>query len=195
MFKNLYSSIAKVGLSAFVLSIAGANFVNAQQWQNVGNTSIISANGSGFNDLVIDNTGNYYVSYYDLSVDKGSVQKLNGTSWSYLGGSAGVTDDYANHNSLSVASDGSVYHLSKGNNMDVNKFSGAAWSSLISIPTSGFAGYPSSVVSSDNILYTYVQGTVRRFVNGAWQQIGANVVSGTAYHSKIKIGTNGKVYV
>ncbi|MBW3520648.1 T9SS type A sorting domain-containing protein [Chryseobacterium sp. NKUCC03_KSP] len=195
MFKNLYSSIAKVGLSAFVLSIAGANFVNAQQWQNVGNTSIISANGSGFNDLVIDNTGNYYVSYYDLSVDKGSVQKLSGTSWSYLGGSAGVTDDYANHNSLSVASDGSVYHLSKGNNMDVNKFSGAAWSSLVSIPTSGFAGYPSSVVSSDNILYAYVQGTVRRFVNGAWQQIGANVVSGTAYHSKIKIGTNGKIYV
>ena len=40
MFKNLYSSIAKIGFSAFVLSIAGANFVNAQQWQNVGNTSI-----------------------------------------------------------------------------------------------------------------------------------------------------------
>ncbi|WP_426475589.1 T9SS type A sorting domain-containing protein [Chryseobacterium balustinum] len=195
MFKNLYSSIAKVGLSIFVLSIAGSNFINAQQWQNAGNTSIISANGSGFNDLVIDNTGNYYVSYYDLSVDKGSVQKLNGASWSYLGGSAGVTDDYANHNSLAVAPDGSVYHLSKGNNMDVNKFSGAAWSSLISIPTSGFAGYPSSAVSSDNILYTYVQGTVRRFVNGVWQQIGSNVVSGIAYHSKIKLGTNGKVYV
>ncbi|MBD3905978.1 T9SS type A sorting domain-containing protein [Chryseobacterium sp. Ch-15] len=195
MFKNLYTLVTKVSLSAFVLSIAGSNFINAQQWQNVGNSPILSANGSGFNDLVIDNTGNYYVSYYDLSVNKGSVQKLNGTSWSYLGGSAGVTDDYANHNSLSVAPDGSVYHLSKGNNMDVNKFSGAAWSSLTSIPTSGFAGYPSSVVSSDNILYTYVQGTVRRFVNGAWQQIGTNVISGVTYHGKIKLGSNGKVYV
>lgn len=95
MFKNLYSFVSKVRISIFVLSIAGNNFVNAQQWQNAGNTSIISANGSGFNDLVIDNTGNYYVSYYDLSVDKGSVQKLNGASWSYLGGSAGVTDNYA----------------------------------------------------------------------------------------------------
>ncbi|WP_435523062.1 hypothetical protein [Chryseobacterium indoltheticum] len=41
----------------------------------------------------------------------------------------------------------------------------------------------------------YVQGTVRCFVNGAWQQIGTNVVSGIVYHGKIKIGTNGKVYV
>ncbi|WP_435523063.1 hypothetical protein [Chryseobacterium indoltheticum] len=155
MFRNLYSSIAKLSFSVFVLSIAGNNFAKAQQWQNVGNSPIISASGSGFNDLVIDNAGNYYISYYDLSVDKGSVQKFNGTSWSYVGGSAGVTDDYANHNSLSAAPDGSVYHLSKGNNMDVNKFSANTWSSMASIPTSGFAGiYPSSVVSSDNILYT-----------------------------------------
>lgn len=88
MFKNLYSFVSKVRVSIFVLSIAGNNFVNAQQWQNVGSLPNVSAGGSSYNNLVIDNVGNYYLSYYDVSVQKGSVQKFNGTSWSYVGGNA-----------------------------------------------------------------------------------------------------------
>ena len=121
MFRNLYSSVAKLSLSVFVLSIASGDFVKAQQWQNVGSSANVSAGGSSYNNLVIDNVGNYYLSYYDVSVQKGSVQKFNGTSWSYVGGSAGITSSYATFNSLSINSTGTdLYYTNQGNDAEIN---------------------------------------------------------------------------
>jgi len=196
MFKNLYSS-AKICLSVFVLSIAGNNFVNAQQWQNVGSSTNVSAGGSSYNNLVIDNVGNYYLSYYDVSVQKGSVQKFNGTSWSYVGGSAGITTSYAIFNSLSINSTGTdLYYTNQGSGLEVRQFNGTSWTQLVS-PTTSTINYHASAVAPSGTLFTYStqsSGIVKRLVNGTWEQVGNTGFSNGAAFAEMVIGSNNKVY-
>ncbi|MBM7417990.1 MULTISPECIES: T9SS type A sorting domain-containing protein [Chryseobacterium] len=197
MFRNLYFSVAKLSLSVFVLSIASSDFVKAQQWQNVGSSANVSAGGSSYNNLVIDNVGNYYLSYYDVSVQKGSVQKFNGTSWSYVGGSAGITSSYATFNSLSINSTGTdLYYTNQGNGLEVRQFSGNSWTQLVS-PTTSTINYHASAVAPSGTLFTYStqsSGIVKRLVNGAWEQVGNAGFSNGAAFAEMVIGTNNKVY-
>jgi hypothetical protein len=197
MFKNLYSVITKISLGAVVLSIAGNSFVSAQQWQNVGSSANVSTGGSSFNNLSVDNVGNYYLSYYDVAIAKGSVQKFNGTSWSYVGGSAGITTGFATYNSLSINPAGTnLYYTNQGTGLEVRQFNGTAWSQLPS-PTTSTVNYQASAVSSSNILFTYSThnlGTVQRYVNGAWEQVGNTGFSNGASFAEMVIGTNNKVY-
>lgn len=193
MFRNLYFTIAKTGLAILILF---GNLSFAQQWQDVGSAAI-SAGGSSFNNLAVDSQGNYYVSYYDLSVTKGSVQKFNGTSWSYVGGSAGITNSYATYSSLSVAPSGnSIYYTNQGTGLEVRQFNGTSWTQLIS-PTGSTVNYQASAVSPSNILFTYAShnsGTVQRFVNGAWEQVGNTGFSNGSTYAEMVIGANGKIY-
>ncbi len=197
MFKNLYSFVLKVRISIFVLSIAGNNFVNAQQWQNVGSSPNVSAGGSSYNNLVIDNVGNYYISYYDVSVQKGSVQKFNGTSWSYVGGNAGITMSYATFNSLSINSTGTdLYYTNQGSGLEVRQFNGTSWTQLAS-PTTSTINYHASAVAPSGTLFTYStqnSGIVKRLINGTWEQVGNAGFSNGAAFAEMVIGTNNKVY-
>jgi hypothetical protein len=197
MFKNLYSFVSKVRVSIFVLSIAGNNFVNAQQWQNVGSLPNVSAGGSSYNNLVIDNVGNYYLSYYDVSVQKGSVQKFNGTSWSYVGGNAGITTSYATFNSLSINSTGTdLYYTNQGSGLEVRQFIGTSWTQLAS-PTTSTINYHASAVAPSGTLFTYStqsSGIVKRLINGTWEQVGNAGFSNGAAFAEMVIGTNNKVY-
>ena len=125
MFRDLHFAIQKIRTGLSLLTIAG-NCLYAQQWENVGGVQDVSAGGSSFNNLVIDNSGNYYLSYYDVSVTKGSVQKFNGSAWSYLGGSPGVTTGTATYNSLSISPNGSsIYYTNQigypGSGMEVRQ--------------------------------------------------------------------------
>ncbi|MEI7487068.1 MAG: hypothetical protein WCJ72_06595, partial [Chryseobacterium sp.] len=61
----------KIGVGLGLLTIAGS-YSYAQQWENVGSVQPISAAGTSHNNLVVDNSGNYFISYYDSSVTKGS---------------------------------------------------------------------------------------------------------------------------
>ncbi|MCX8533503.1 T9SS type A sorting domain-containing protein [Chryseobacterium luquanense] len=197
MFKNLYIPMVKIGLGTMVLSIATSNFVNAQQWQNVGSSANVSAGGSSFNNLVVDNAGNYYLSYYDVSVQKGSVQKFNGTLWSYVGGSAGITTSYATYNSLSINSNGTnLYYTNQGKGLEVRQFNGSSWTQLAS-PTTSTINYHASAVAPSGVLFTYsnlASGTVKRLVNGTWEQVGNTGFSDGASFAEMVIGTNNKVY-
>ncbi|OCK50157.1 hypothetical protein BA768_05890 [Chryseobacterium sp. CBo1] len=190
---NFGKALIALGVFANVIS------ANAQQWENVGSSANISAGTGSFNNLVIDTQGNYYVSYYDLSVTKASVQKFNGTSWSYVGGNAGITTGAATYSSLSINPAGNIlYYTNQGSGLEVRKFEGSTWSSLPSA-SSATTNYQASAVSSSNILFTYGSygsGTVKRFVNGAWEQVGtANIAGGVPYYAEMVTGTNGKVYV
>jgi len=193
MFKNLYSTISKIGLG--ILTLTGS-FSYAQQLQDVG-TATISAAGSSFNNLAIDAQGNYYVSYYDLSVSKGSVQKFNGTSWSHVGGVAGITSGFATFNSLSVAPSGNnIYYTNQGTGLEVRQFNGTSWTQLAS-PTTSTVNYQASAVSSANTLFTYSthnSGTVQRYLNGAWEQVGNTGFSTGATFAEMVIGSNNKIY-
>ena len=201
MFKNLQSKIKRMGAGFGVLSIA-VGLLNAQQWVDVGSTGSISTGGSSYNNLAIDAQGNYYVSYYDVAVQKGSVQKFNGTSWSYLGGNAGITTATATYNSLSLDTSGNVYYTNQwgypNSGMEVRKFDGTSWS-LFSFPFTDTTNYQASAVAPNGIPYVYASvgsGTVKRLVNGAWEQVGpTNIAGGNPTHAEMVIGTNGKVYV
>ncbi|UKB83757.1 T9SS type A sorting domain-containing protein [Chryseobacterium sp. MEBOG06] len=200
MFKSLHFAIKKITTGLALLTVAGS-YLYAQQWENVGGVQNVSAGGSSFNNLVIDNSGNYYLSYYDVSVARGSVQKFDGTAWSYLGGSAGITTGTATYNSLSVSPSGStIYYTNQlgypGSGMEVRLFSGSLWSQLPNA-TESSVNYQASAVSSDDILFTYGSynsGTVKRYVNGGWEQVGNAGFSGGAEFAEMHIGTNNMVY-
>ncbi|MDF2550926.1 MAG: C-terminal target protein [Chryseobacterium sp.] len=193
--KKNYSLTFKRTLLLFGVAV---NFLSlkAQQWENVGSAANVSAGGSSYNNLVVDGTGKYYLSYYDTSVSKGSVQKFEGSSWSYLGGTAGITTGIALYNSLSLDGLGNVFYTNQGTGLEVRKFSGTTWSSLASA-TSNTVNYHASAVSPANVLFTYSSdgsGTVRRFVNNAWEQVGNVGFSSGATFAEMVIGTNNKVY-
>lgn len=200
MFKNLHFAIQEIRTGLAVLTLAGS-CLYAQQWENAGGIQDVSAGGSSFNNLVIDNSGNYYLSYYDVSVAKGSVQKFNGSSWSYLGGTPGVTTGTATYNSLSISPNGnSIYYTSQlsypDSGMEVRLFTGSLWSQLPNA-TDSSVNYQASAVSSDNIIFTYGSygsGTVKRYSGGTWQQVGNAGFSGGAESAEMVIGTNNMVY-
>ncbi|WP_326981417.1 T9SS type A sorting domain-containing protein [Chryseobacterium sp. MYb264] len=199
MFGNLQVAMKKIGVSLGVLAFAGS-YSYAQQWENVGGVATVSAGGSSYNNLVIDNAGKYYLSYYDTSVAKGSVQIFNGNTWSYAGGSAGITTGTALYNSLSVDGLGNIFYTNQigypGSGMEVRRFNGTSWNSLPNATTTS-VNYHASAVSPSNVLFTFGShnsGTVSRFVNGAWEQVGNAGFSNGAMYAEMVIGTNNKVY-
>jgi hypothetical protein len=198
MKKNSFFNFRKT----LVVCGVGLNiFLNAQQWNNVGASDVVSTGGTSFNNLSIDASGNYYLSYYDVTVAKGSVQKFDGSSWSYLGGSAGITTGTATYNSLTTDTQGNVYYSNQigypGTGMEVRKFSSGAWTSLPNV-TSNSANYQATAMSPSNTLYAYSSdgtGTVRKFVNGAWEQVGTAGFAGGATSAEMVIGSDNNIYV
>lgn len=197
MKKNSFFTFRK---KLLVVGVA-LNFISlqAQQWENVGSSATISAGDGSFNNLVIDAQGNYYISYYDLSVTKGSVRKFDGSSWSYVGGNPGITSSFATYSSLSINPGGNtVYYTNQGTGFEARKFENGIWSSLPSVSTAA-TNYQASAVSPSNVLFaygSYGSGTVQRFVNGTWEQVGsAGIAGGVPYYAEMVIGTNGKVYI
>ncbi len=184
-----------------VCGIAMNALLSAQQWNDVGSSAVVSAGGSSYNNLVVDASGNYYLSYYDVSVAKGSVQKFDGNSWSYLGGSAGITTGTATFSSLATDSQGNVFYSNQigypGSGMEMRKFSSGAWSLLPNV-TSNSTNYQATAVSpSNNTLFAYSSegsGTVRRYNNGTWEQVGNAGFAGGSTYAEMVIGTDNNIY-
>ncbi|MDQ1098042.1 MULTISPECIES: T9SS type A sorting domain-containing protein [Chryseobacterium] len=199
MFKVLPRVLFNITAAIGCMVFSNGSF-SAQQWENVGNTQPVSAGGSGYTNIIVDHVGNYYISYYDVSAGKGSVQKFDGTSWSYAGGSAGITSGTATYNSLSTDNSGNVYYTNQlgwpGAGMEVRKFNGSSWSQL---PNSANVAinYHASAVAPSGVLFTFSgenSGTVKRFINGAWEQVGNSGFSSGASYAEMVIGSNNKVY-
>ncbi len=188
---------------ALIICGVGLNILaSAQQWNNIGSSALVSAGNSSYDNLVVDGSGNYYISYYDVTVTKGSVQKFNGTSWSYLGGSAGVTTGIATYNSLSADSQGNIYYSNQASypvtGMEIRKFSGNSWSSL-PMSTTNSINFHAIVTSPSNVLFSYSSdgsGTVRRYNagSGAWEQVGNAGFPGGATFPKIAVGSDNTLY-
>ncbi|WP_312177335.1 T9SS type A sorting domain-containing protein [Chryseobacterium sp.] len=198
MVKNASFSLRKAVI-LFGLGLTG--FVHSQSWDNVGSSSVISAGNSSYNNLAVDALGNYYVSYYDVSVAQGSVQKFDGTSMSYLGGSPGITQGTATYNALVADNQGNIYYsnqsFSPTTGMAVRKFSAGSWS-VLTQATNSIVNYQALAVSSNNTLFAYGSdgsGTVRRYnSNGSWEQLGNAGFAGGATFAEMTVGSDNNVY-
>lgn len=198
MFRKIRFEAQKAGVVIGLLVLA-VGFTDAQQWENVGGMQTVSAAETSYNNLVVHN-GKYYISYYDVSVEKGTVQMFDGNSWGYVGGSAGITADVATYNSLSVDGSGNIYYTNQigwpGAGMEVRRFDGSSWTQLPN-PTASSVNYQASAVSPDHVIFTFSShnaGTVQRYINGVWEQVGDTGFSGGAVFAEMVIGTNNKVY-
>ncbi|MFP9112364.1 Ig-like domain-containing protein [Flavobacterium sp. RHBU_3] len=170
----------------------------SQAWEAVGSADGVSAGGSGRLTLISDYQDNLLLGYYDVSVTKGSVQKYSDGAWSYLGGSAGITTSYATYNSVSADALGNVYFTNQDSGLQVRQYNGTSWSQLPNTTTNTI-NYQASAVSADNVLFVASgdgTGSIKRYVNGAWEQVGtAGFFGGTAFYLDLAITASGKVYV
>ncbi|MDQ1096905.1 MULTISPECIES: T9SS type A sorting domain-containing protein [Chryseobacterium] len=194
-FFNFKKALTVCGVGLTVLT-------SAQQWSNAGSSALVSAGNSSYNNLVVDASGNYYISYYDTTVTKGSVQKFNGTSWSYVGGSAGITTGIATYNSLTTDLQGNIYYSNQASypstGMEIRKFSGGSWG-MLPMATTSSINFHSITTSPSNVLFAYSSdgsGTVRRYSSssGAWEQVGNSGFPGGATFPKIAVGSDNTLY-
>ncbi|MCD9853265.1 Ig-like domain-containing protein [Epilithonimonas sp. JDS] len=178
------------------------NNARAQVWESVGSSAGISAGNAGRLTMVNDFQDNLYVGYYDAAALKGSVQKFNGTSWSYVG-NQGMTTTTAGYNSLSVNNQGVPYFLNQAATApevghQARVFENNTWTSLPNV-TNAVINYNSSTISANNTLFAVnneANGTVKKFVNGAWVQVGNTGFAGglPAFVDMVST-TDGKIYV
>jgi len=186
---------------SILLCLFSFNNANAQVWEPVGPAEGISTGSGGRMTLLNDKQNNLILGYYDIPATKGSVQKFDGSNWSYLGGSPGITTaNTSAYNSTSVDTNGVVYFTSQAgtSGMEVRKFENNTWTQLPNV-TNNVINFNTSFVSPDNVLFTAnseASGTVKKYVNGAWQQVGTTgFAGGVPFYLDMVIGTNGKIYV
>ncbi|MCJ8154388.1 T9SS type A sorting domain-containing protein [Chryseobacterium sp. SSA4.19] len=198
MRKNYFLKFRKA-LMISAVSLSVTTF--AQQWNNVGTSAVVSTGFSSYNNLAIDASGNYYISYYDVSAGKGSVQKFDGTSWSYVGGSAGITTGLATYSSLALDMQGNIYYSNQAaypdTGMEMRKFSSGSWA-VLPQPTTSTVNFQATAVSpSTNTLFAYSSddsGTVRRYNNGIWEQVGDAGFAGGSTYAEMAIGSDNNIY-
>lgn len=195
--KDMFVALRK-GALLLLSSIAALN-LQAQQWNVLGPATGISPNWGSFQHLVKDTSGNLYASFYDGSVSLGSVMKYNGTAWSYLGGTAGITTGTATYNALAVASNGDVFYSNQASaGLEVRKYSNNAWS-LLPLAATTTVNFQSMVIGTGNQPYVaYSSGgvpVVKKYDGTAWQTIGTGLPSGTPYYLDLKAGSNDSIYV
>lgn len=183
-----------------MFALLNANLL-AQVWEPVGNPAGISAGGAGRLSLKVDVQDNVVVGYYDVSVAKGSVQKFEANNWTYLGGGPGMTSGYATYNSLSLDNQGVVYFTNQASGpttgLNVHKFVNNAWESLPDATTATI-NFQASAVSANGTLFVATgegSGSVKRFVNGVWEQVGnTGFFGGLPYYLTLTISNDDRIY-
>jgi hypothetical protein len=172
------------------------------QWTAVGSSTGISQGSSSYQNLVAGTNGKLYVSYYDVSATKGSVQEFSGTSWSYLG-QQGVTPGTATYNSLALTSTGNLYYSHQGSypnsQMYAMYYNGTSWATGVQI-SGGTANYQAIALDGSNVLYAACSqnGNVSAYrQNGSsWTSVGpTNLATGTGYYTDMVVGSNDSMYV
>jgi len=195
--KKRVQKLQKKGFSLAVALLVCCS-LQAQQWSYAGSETGISGGGSSFLNLVKGTGNNVYLSYYDLSVTKGSVQKYDGTNWSYLGGSPGITTGAATFSSLSADAAGNVYYTNQNSGMEVRKFDGTSWAQLPKFATNTINYQASAVAINGTIVAANNENalTVKRYINGAWEQLGTTGIAGVSpSFIKMIAGPDNKIYV
>lgn len=197
------------GLKSMILisvMLAGtAQTSHSQQWNLVGGSTLTTVNGS-YTNLVRSNNGDYYVSYYGGGVSKGSVQKYNGTSWSFVG-SQGVTPGFATYNGLAVNALNELYYSfqdgSNSNQLSVKKYNPVsnAWTDAGVAISGAVVNYQNiRIVPSSNLpVVSYNNSGIRiKRYDGisAWSDVGTSpVVTGNEVNHSMVVSNDDTVFV
>lgn len=193
------SLFLKKAVAATCFLMLGLQTKAQGQWENVGSSNTVSAGGASWLNLLATSSGNYYLSYYDTSVSKGSVQQFDGQSWSYVGGSPGVTTTTALYGCMAMDNSGSIYYSNQAGSagMEIRKFSNGAWSMLPNAAASQI-NYQALAISATGDLFAHhslASGTVKRYKNGVWEQVGNTGFAGGSTYVKMAVGTDNFIYV
>jgi hypothetical protein len=197
--RKFISKVIAVALSGLI-----SQGVQAQQWNLVGGATVTTGTGS-YTNLVKDNAGNYYVSYYGAGVAQGSVQKFNGISWSFVG-AQGVSPGFATYNALGVNASGEIYYSfqdgSNSNHLSVKKYSPVAnsWSDAGVGISGAVVNYQNlKIVPSTNYpVVTYNASGLRakRYDGTSWTDVGTSpILTGNQVNHSMVVGSNDTVYV
>lgn len=188
----------------FFLVLIAYTGLSAQVWEPVGTASGISAGGAGRLNLLNDFEDHLLVSYYDVSVTNVSVQKFDGTAWTYLGDGPGITAGTGIYNSFAIDNQGTAYLTNQlawpEAGMQARKFENGAWVQLPDV-TELNVNWQASAVSPDNVLFVASNdnlGTVRRLADSGeyWDEVGdTGFFLATPGFLDMAIGTNDMVYV
>jgi hypothetical protein len=177
--------------------------LHSQVWEPVGNATGISAGAVGRLNIITDKNDNLLVGYQDVeNGSAGSVQKFDGTSWSYLGGQPGLAAALALYSSIAADPQGAVYFTSQASypatGLQARKYENNAWTDLPNAANATI-NYNTSVTAPDGTLYVASgenSGTIKKLVNGVWEQVGnSGFFGGVAYYVRMVVGTNGKIYL
>jgi hypothetical protein len=200
----LFTSIAIHSTTPYVAYKDGSNggaavkMFNGTSWVSVG-AGTISAGQISHPNLVIDNSGNLYLSYIDLfNGGKATVMKYNGVNWSPVGtsGFSSGTVDYlsstlnSSGNPIVAFRDGAT-----SNKATVMAFNGSSWSTV------GGNGISAGTVSNTAITFNSLGQPVVGYVDGAnnskltllqyngsvWSPIGGSGI-GLAFSTQLSIG-------
>jgi hypothetical protein len=172
----------KTKLLLLLLIIAGGINLNAQVWEDVGNTGDLSDSYGSFPHIAADNQGNYYVSYYEGETTSGAVKKFNGTQWSFLGSNGSTIGAEYNILSSIVVDKNNVPYLVNRSDLNwdtftystlIAKFENGGW---VSLPTvESLPSCLAATFTSDNKLVfatTAGDGMVLKYNGTAWDTIG-----------------------
>jgi hypothetical protein len=139
-----------------------------------------------------------------LGVAQTVAQHVNASGvWDHLG-QGGISDSYAEYQSLAMAPNGTLFVAyrdgSQNDKATVLKWENAAW---VSVGTKGFSATPASylslAVSPTNVPYlafkSYSSIVVYAHDGAAWSQIGSNLDSAGGNYPCLAFGPNGTPYV
>lgn len=181
----------------------------AGSWSMLGGSSPTS-NGSIYNSVAADASGNVYYAYkelYSTYSNKLTVAKYNGSSWSFAG-SRGFSTGTADYSSIAVNASGTPYiAFSDGNSsnkLTVMSYNGSSWSVVGSAGFSaGSVSYVSLAIDGSGTPYVAYSDngssdklTVKKYNGSSWTTVGsAGFSAGTATNVTIKIDNSGTPYV
>jgi hypothetical protein len=171
-------------------------------WVTLG-TNITGNKVNGIS-MVVDN-GTVYISYRDYANgEKLSVRKYDG-SWSFLGGSGGISSGKAYQTSITI--EGASIYVAYKDNANSNKLSvlkyNGSWSYFGGSPgiSSGYAEIPKITFFNGTPYIAYRDGSsgykikVIKYNGSSWQAVGNNVGSGFCGELTLKIANNGTPFV
>ncbi|MDI9366514.1 MAG: hypothetical protein QM541_16275, partial [Flavobacterium sp.] len=188
---------------------------NGTTWSYVGGVAGISTFQAQYISTAIDASGNVYVAYTDQGGSdeyKLSVQKWNGTAWSYVGGTAGISTGWGFYSSIAIDAGANVYvgywDGDKAGKLTVQKYNGTAWSVVGG--TTGISvdeiNYTSTVIDASGNVYVAYQDKgvgyktiVQKWDTTAhtWTHVGgtAGITAGRAAFNSMVIDASANLYV
>ena len=186
---------------------------NGTSWSNLTSGSAPATNGTMYNSMALDASGNPYIAFvekYGTYSNKATVIKYNvsGSSWSTIG-TEGFSAGSASYTSLAFNGSGTPYVVycdgNAGSKATVVYYNGSAWTSLATGISAGSTSYNCIAVDrSGNVFIAYADGnssnktTVMKYTvsGGTWSTLGsAGFSSGTATYVSLAVDPGGVPYV